>query len=491
VSIFDVDWLKGMSFGFFRLQYADAATVVSEVEQVVGAQGSTPLSGLVRLIPVPRLNAVLVITHSPRYMDEMASLIEEFDVGVEGAPGQRLYVYHLENGRAENIAGVLQEIFSGGEGQPSGGAAPLGAISEVPPGRGLNVFQTAEAISEPPPPVTGGSGAGGDYPRAAALTGPGAGQIQPPAGPAAAAGTVDSLGNVSIIADQDNNAVLVMASAQDYRAIEAVIRQLDIPPRQVLIDATIAEVTLSEGLDFGVRWFLQQNNLSLGFNAPVPEVASGEGLALAVFQNSGDARLFIDTLATETSVKFLSAPQVMVLDNQTASIRVGDQIPVTVRTSQSTVDPQAPIVSEVQFRDTGTLLSVTPRINAGGKVAMEISQEVSLPGSEPAVGGGGNVAISQRTIDSSVVVQSGETVVLGGLILETRTAAESGIPLLKDIPWLGSVFRTTTEDKFRTELIVLITPQVVENDSEAMEVTEELRRRIKKPIEYQNLVKPM
>lgn len=302
---------------------------------------------------------------------------------------------------------------------------------------------------------------------------------------------MDSLGNVSIIADQDNNAVLVMASAQDYRAIEAVIRQLDIPPRQVLIDATIAEVTLSEGLDFGVRWFLQKNNLSLGFNAPVPEIASGEGLALAVFQNSGDARLFIDTLATETSVKFLSAPQVMVLDNQTASIRVGDQIPVTVRTSQSTLDPQAPIVSEVQFRDTGTLLSVTPRINAGGKVAMEISQEVSLPGSEPAVGGGGNVAISQRTIDSSVVVQSGETVVLGGLILETRTAAESGIPLLKDIPWLGSVFKTTTEDKFRTELIVLITPQVVENDSEAMEVTEELRKRIKKPTEYQNLVKPM
>jgi general secretion pathway protein D len=190
-------------------------------------------------------------------------------------------------------------------------------------------------------------------------------------------------------------------------------------------------------------------------------------------------------------VKFLSAPQVMVLDNQTANIRVGDQIPVTVRSSQSTLDPEAPIVSEVQFRDTGTLLSVTPRINAGGKVTLEISQEVSLPGSEPAVGGGGNVAISQRTIDSSVVIQSGETVVLGGLILETRNQGESGVPLLKDIPWLGRLFKPTSEDMFRTELIVMITPQVVEDENDAAAITEELRKRMQKPVEYQQMVKPM
>jgi len=194
--------------------------------------------------------------------------------------------------------------------------------------------------------------------------------------------------------------------------------------------------------------------------------------------------MFIDLLASETEVKFLSAPQIMVLDNHTANIRVGDQIPVTVRSSQSTANPDSPVVSEVQFRDTGTLLSVTPRINAGGQVTMEISQEVSLPGSEPAVGGGGNVAISQRTINSSVVVQSGETIVIGGLILETHNQAKAGIPLLMDIPWLGNLFSVTSVDVFRTELIVLITPQVVVDEAGTQAIHDEMRIKMKNVIEW-------
>ena len=279
-----------------------------------------------------------------------------------------------------------------------------------------------------------------------------------------------------------------MASAEDYRAIEAAIRRLDIKPRQVLIDATIAEVTLSDELDYGVRWFLESGNLRLGFNAPVPEVAAGEGLALAVFKSNGKAKLFIDLLESKTQVKFLSAPQIMVLDNQTGTIRVGDQIPVTVRSSQSTNDPDAPIVTEVQFRDTGTLLSVTPRINAGGQVTLNVSQEVSLPGSEPAVGGGGNVAISQRTINSSVIVQSGETVVLGGLILESENETKSGIPILMNLPWIGNLFSTTKSDVRRSELIVMITPKVVPDESTAAEVTEELRKRMSNVIEFKHSV---
>ena len=178
-------------------------------------------------------------------------------------------------------------------------------------------------------------------------------------------------------------------------------------------------------------------------------------------------------------------PQVMVRDNQTATIRVGDQIPVTTRSSQSTTDPDSPIVTEVQFRDTGTLLTVTPRINAGGQVTMDISQEVSLPGSEPAVGGGGNVSIAQRTIDSSVTVHGGQTVVLGGLIRETRTESKSGIPLLMDIPWLGQLFSTTGENVGRTELIVTINPVVVENQRDAEMVTKDLRQRMKTASEFE------
>ena len=294
----------------------------------------------------------------------------------------------------------------------------------------------------------------------------------------------ESQGDVTIIADQDNNAVLVMASQQDYRAIEAAIRRLDVAPRQVLIEATIAEVTLSDTLSYGVRWFVENSDNQFGYNAPVPSEASGEGLAFAFFDEASDLRFFFDALASASSVKFLSTPQVMVLDNQTANIRVGDQIPVTTRSSQSTTNPDAPIVTEVQFRDTGTLLTVTPRINAGGQITLDISQEVSLPGTEPALGGGGNVSIAQRTINSSVIVQSGQAVVLGGLILETTSEGRSGIPLLKDIPVLGRLFSTTSEDVFRTELIVTVSPTVIENQREMRKVTEELRNRMTKAAEY-------
>jgi len=486
IRIFDVDWFKGMSFGLFRLQYAEAATLVKELESLVGTDGKSPLAGIVRLTSIERLNAILVVTHAPRYIDEVSKLINKFDWGVEGPPGRRLYVYHLKNSKAEKLAAVLQKIYETGDSAEA--AAPSARISQLPPGEGSNVFQTAEGISRQPPPLRGGTGSGGGYSRPAPLTGPGAGKRLSPAMAGGSETDLATQSAISIIADQDSNALLVMASPRDYRGIESVIKQLDIPPRQVLIEATIAEVTLSNSLNYGVRWFLSGGNTGLGFNAPVPSSAGGDGLTLATFSSSGDAKLFIDLLASKTSVKFLSAPQVMVLDNHTANIRVGDQIPVTVRSSQSTVDPDAPVVSEVQFRDTGTLLSVTPRINDGGLVTLEISQEVSLPGSEPAVGGGGNVAISQRTIDSSVVVQSGETVILGGLILETHNEARAGIPFLMDIPWLGYLFSSTSDVVFRTELIVMITPKVIVDESGMRGLMDEMRDKMKKVIDYGNSV---
>lgn len=470
IRTFDVDWLKGMSFAIFRLEYADAASVVAELEAVMGSAGSSPLAGIVRLLPMERLNAVLVITHRPEHVAEIRKLIKEFDWGLEGSSGRRLYVYELENGKAENIASVLQEVFTPG--------VDNAAAEDTGGSFASSVFRSAQAISRPPPAP--GSQAVGGYvqasvPVAAEASG---------ADDSADGIQAESQSNVMIIADQDNNAILVMASQQDYRSIEAAIRKLDIAPRQVLIEATIAEVSLSNTLSYGVRWFVENSNNQFGYNAPVPAQASGEGLAFAFFDQAADVRAFFDALATESTVKFLSTPQLMVLDNQTANIRVGDQIPVTTRSSQSTSNPDAPIVTEVQFRDTGTLLTVTPRINAGGQVSLEISQEVSRPGTEPAVGGGGNVSIAQRTINSSVIVQSGQTVVLGGLILETTSEGEAGIPLLRSIPVLGKLFSTTTKDVFRTELIVTISPTVIENPREMRKVTEELRKRMISATEY-------
>ena len=472
VRMFDVDWLAGMSFAMFRLEYADAVSVVEEIETIIDTGGDTPLAGIVRVMPIERVNGVLVITHRPEHIEAIQALIKEFDWGLEGAAGRRLFVYELENGKAENIASVLQQIF----GQKELEDSRSGELAV--PGAASSVFRRAETISRPPPLPGQATGTRAVRP------------VTRAAGPATAVGDGDATGDsgngidaesqsdITIIADQDNNAILVMATQQDYHAIEATIRRLDISPRQVLIEATIAEVTLSDGLAYGVRWFLENEDWELGFNAPVPGSASGSGLAFAFFDDSSDVTAFFDVLATKSDVKFLSTPQVMVLDNQTANIRVGDQIPVTTRSSQSTTNPDAPIVTEVQFRDTGTLLTVTPRINAGGQITLEISQEVSIPGTDPAVGGGGNVSIAQRTINSSVIVQSGQTVVLGGLILETTTSGKSGVPILMNIPGLGALFSTNSTDTFRTELLITVSPRVIEDPREMEKITKELRSRM-------------
>jgi len=489
IKMFDVDWLDGMSLGLFPLEHTDSKTIVDDLTAIIGDDKNGPLAGMVKLIPIERLNAVLVVSHQSYYVGQIKKLIQQFDLGIDKAPGRRLYVYRLKHGKAENIADILQRIFGQQvEGQQEGallGSTESRKLSNIRPpsvssvplsskeSKSVNKLEQRQTRVEA---VRGSTAA----PDTGALGGNGAESSYP----------------VTIIADNDNNAILVLASAQDYRKIQTTIERLDVAPRQVLIEATIAEVQLTDNLSYGVRWFLEGGlgngrTFDAGFNAPLPAAIGGDGFSLGIFNNSGDLRLFFDILETESSVKLLSAPQIMVVDNQTANFRVGDQIPIVTRSSQSTTDANAPIVSEVQFRDTGTLLQVTPRINAGGMVTMEINQEVSRPGSEPAVGGGGNVPISQRTIDSTVIVHSGQTVVLGGLIREDSTKSKGGIPVLKDIPVMGTMFSNTRDNKNRTELIITLTPRVITNPNEAYEISRELREKIKEATEVDEAYRRM
>ncbi|MCU7829503.1 MAG: type II secretion system secretin GspD [Candidatus Thiodiazotropha sp. (ex Myrtea sp. 'scaly one' KF741663)] len=477
VEMFDVDWLSGMSFGLMPLKFTDAKTLTDELNNILGDE-SSPLAGLVRLIPVQRLNAVMVISQQPRYISEARKLIMQFDQGSDKSPDRRLYVYHLKNGKAENIATILQSIFgnqvsSSTSNGTAGGSDPLSRSNvRSPTSSGINLA-SSNADSE--------SSLAKDQPAAAS------------ASPVAASTESDQGAQdipATIIADPDNNAILVMASPMDYNKIKSTIARLDISPKQVLIEATIAEVVLSDNLSYGVRWFFEGKSGSGrpyqgALGAPLPSAIGGDGFSLGIFDNSDNLKVFFDILETESAVKFLSAPQIMVIDNQTATFRVGDQIPIVTRSSQSTTDPDAPIVSEVQYRDTGTLLQVTPRINEGGMVTLEISQEVSNPGAEPAVGGGGNVSISQRTIESTVVVHDGQSIVLGGLIRERETDSKGGIPGLMNIPVFGNLFSSTTKDMSRTELIVTLTPKVVRNPQEAYEISQELREKIKEATLYQ------
>lgn len=480
IEMFDVDWLSGMSFGLIPIKFTDAKTLTDELNNILGEGESSPLAGLIRLIPVQRLNAVMVISQQPRYINEAKKLIGQFDQGSDKSPDRRLYVYHLKNGKAENIATILQSIFGNQVSKSSVGSGsntndPL-ARSNVrsPTSTGINISNSnadsQSSLAKEPP-------AGAASPAVAAQA------------PAAAAQGGDG-SQATIIADPDNNAILVMASPMDYNKIKSTIARLDVAPKQVLIEATIAEVVLTDNLSYGVRWFFKGNighrPHQGGLGVPLPAEIGGEGFSLGIFDNAGELKAFFDILDSASKVKFLSAPQIMVIDNQTATFRVGDQIPIVTRASQSTTDPNAPIVSEVQYRDTGTLLKVTPRINDGGMVTLEISQEVSNPGAEPAVGGGGNVSISQRTIESTVIVHDGQSIVLGGLIRERKTDSKGGIPLLMDLPVVGNLFSSTTKDASRTELIITLTPKVVRNPHEAYEISQELREKIRDATLYQD-----
>ena len=477
VEMFDVDWLSGMSFGLIPLKYTDAQTITDELGNILGQENS-PLADLVKLIPVQRLNAIMVISQQPNYISETRRLIAQFDQGSDKSPERRLYVYHLKNGKAENIAGILQNIFgSESTSAPSG----TGGISSDPLSRSNVRSPTSSGIDL--------KTSNADKDSSLAKTQPAAASTPRITG-SKAVSSESSEQPATIIADPDNNAILIMASPTDYQKIKSTIERLDISPKQVLIEATIAEVVLSDNLSYGVRWFFEGKTgggrpFEGGLGAPLPSQIGGDGFSLGIFNTKDQMKLFFDVLETESAVKFLSAPQIMVIDNQTATFRVGDQIPIVTRSSQSTSDPDAPIVSEVQYRDTGTLLQVTPRINEGGMVTLEISQEVSNPGAEPAIGGGGNVSISQRTIESTVVVHDGQSIVLGGLIRERETDSKGGIPGLMNMPVVGNLFSSTSKDLNRTELIVTLTPKVVRNPMEAYEISQELRERIKEATLYQ------
>jgi len=291
---------------------------------------------------------------------------------------------------------------------------------------------------------------------------------------------------VRIIADVENNALLIWSNTPTYNKIVRALRRLDITPRQVLVEVTIAEVSLTGVLRYGLQWFFTnsvsdeyQGTGSLNLNTDVP-VSGADGILSAVdrtfsyvISKDGIVRALLETLARESKVRILSSPQIMVIDNQDAEIRVGDQQPVR---SSTTVTTGGNTTESISFKDTGVFLQVTPQVNSSGLVSMSIVQEVIDVGGIDAATG--QRSFFERSLSSKVAVQSGETIVLGGLISEERRDEQEGVPFLYKVPVIGPLFGTNSEDVNRTELLVLITPRVVQNTQEAVQITRELRQRM-------------
>lgn len=447
ISMFDVDWLTGMSFALFYPRYTGAVALHQELEEVLGGDRS-PISEVVRLVPIERLNAVLAISPQARYLDQLERWVRRLDKPNEGTD-RHLFVYHVQNGRAADLASSLSSVL---------GASNSGAEADSRTGGGRSPGGGDEGL-----PVYGGGidgdAGGGGYSYAEGVN-------------------ISRIGKVSVTADEANNALLILTTPRAWMTIETALRQLDAEPLQVLLEAAIAEVTLTDELRYGVQYFLQSNHhqgvltatSSTAITPPVPGFSY-------MFSDGTDIRIILDALSAVTNVEVISSPEVLVLNNQTARLQVGDQVPVATQQAVSVTDPDAPIVNSIQYYDTGVILEVTPRVNRGGMVMMDVSQEVSDV-TETDTSTLNSPTIRQRKISSSVAIRDGETIALGGLIKDNRTQTKSGIPILKDVPVVGNLFRSTGDERTKTELMVLITPRVVDNLERARTVTEELRRKL-------------
>ena len=464
VALFDADWLSGMSFAIFTPSYTDADELTKELNQVMGGLNS-PVGGLVQLVPIQRLNAVLAISHQTKYLEHLRAWVNRLDRPGQGSD-KRIYIYSVQNGRASDLANTLGKLLFGGNGSsPARSAGGSAASSSFEPG-----------LNTPAATTTSMSQTGGLQSSGGASTTPTTSQSHEGV---SVSGDAPGLGNLSITADETNNALAILATPQQYGTIEQALRKLDAAPLQVLLEAAIAEVTLTNDTKYGVQYFYQPNSANqivLSDSGASSIAQSFPGFSY-MFSNGNNIKVILDAIATVTHVEVVSSPEVMVLNNQTANLQVGDRIPIITQQAVSTTSGDAPIVNSVEYEDTGVILKVTPRVNRGGMVMLDISQEVSEVASAT-TSGIQSPTIQERKISSSVAVQDNETIVLGGLISDTRSTTRSGIPYLQDVPLLGNLFRDTGNNKDRTELMVLITPHVVDDIRKARKVTDELRHRL-------------
>lgn len=463
IDTFDVDWLSGMSVGLFRLDRIEVRELLPELEAVFGEGGDTPLAGMFRFVPLERLNAIMVITPNEHYLDEAERWIARLDRSTPGA-GARLWVYRVKNLEADVLAGYLGDIFGSSGGRTQRSRPERGALA---PGMGAaTITSAAELQRQRDTPDRGSEPRGTE------------------GGLALGEG-----GDIRITAVIETNSLLIQATPSQYDVILSALQRLDEEPLQVLIEAQVLVVNLTEQLEFGVSWFLANNGPEQG-GPSIPDGFApsradntlrfgGEPNFLGMLARRGVDRTFvaatIRALESVANVRTISSPTLMVRNNSSANINVGVQVPVqTTRfVPGGTADGT---IGSVQYLNTGVTLDVTPRVNPGGLVYLDIRQEVSSAGAfEP----GQNPPIDTRSISTEVAIQSGQTIMLGGLISNEEARSQSGVPGLQRVPGVGALFRRSNDVATRQETLVLITPSVVESSDRLREVSDEMVRQFR------------
>jgi general secretion pathway protein D len=489
---FDADWMSGQSVGIYPISNSTPEPIIAELERIVDSGEGGLSQNVVKLQSIARQNAVLVVSRKPEFLKTVSNWITRLDKSGTGAK-----VYRMRYGDARQVAALLNDIFSGSSAgssdQPINQLAPgSGAVAASSGGRSTDgssssiatVAPAGASSASPTFETRYADAAGGRAQSSSSPSGFGRGGRYG-SGAVGSSSAVPILPNVRIAPDVVNNALLIYANPENYRLIERTLQQLDRPQLQVAIDATIAEITLNDTLAYGVQFYLNSKDVGLKPDTgSVLNTAAGAVLnrVLPGFNflvgTEAQPRLILDALQKVTDVKILSTPSVVVVDNQFASLQVGDQVPITTQTAQVVNVATAPIVNNIDYRNTGVILRVSPRINANGNVLLDVEQEISAVANN-ATAGTLTPTISQRKVRSSIAVASGQTVLLAGLISERQEKGRQGIPGLIEVPILGELFSQNSGAIQRTELIIFIRPQIIRNGVDAYRVAEQLRDKMR------------
>jgi general secretion pathway protein D len=527
---FDVDWMRGQSIGIFPIANSGPEPIIAELEKIVDSGENGLNQNLIKLQPVARLNAIMVVSKKPALLRTVENLIKRLDRS--DTTRTSVHVYKIKYGEAKQIARVLTDMFGGGS--PNGGLLDS-PDNQIAPGSGTstssndrssfgnNANSSSGTGSSPSQPGAGfssrlGTAFGGPQ---AGANGGNLGQLDKGNGPGS--GGQPLLQNVRITPDTVNNTLLIYADQGNYKVIESALRQVDQPQLQVAIDATIAEVDLTDELQFGVQSYLTSHALGLRpdqgsilntTSTTSPAASATAAASTASTTTTGTATstaaaagtvvnsfisqafpgfnflvgqqaqpaLILSALHNVTGVKVLSNPSLVVVNNQSATLQVGNQVPVSTGSASvlnAATASSNTIVNTVDYRNTGIILHVSPRVSADGNVRLEIEQEISnvVPSSNATTAL--TPTISERKVKSSISIANGQTVLLAGLIQDQKNESKSGIPLLDDLQGIGNAFSTQDNTKSRTELIIFIRPQIIRDSQDAHNVAEELRSKLR------------
>jgi general secretion pathway protein D len=488
VATFDVEWLQNQSVGVYPLKSTSPETMIGELERVFETSEGGLGQGVIRFQPISRMNAVMVVTKNPKLLAQTTQWVRRLDRS--DTTGTTLRTFRLKNGKATEVAKILNDIF----GQKSG--AGDSATKQLAPGV-ESAQARIDALDRGPSSGSGVTNASNNSDNRGAGTIAAAFESfanRKNAEPDASGGSSGNIPrgtfqNLRITADAANNSIVVYSNQEDYRVVERALRDIDRPLMQVAIDATVAEVTLTDDLQFGVQAFLTSKDVGLGKNkGAVSLLSAGQDVAQAallqrvapglnlLLGSESQPRVILNALSTITDVKVLSSPSIVALDNQPALLQVGDEVPITTSSAAVLTNAATPIVNTITMRNTGVILKVLPHVHANGRIQLEVDQEISniVNGDQQTL----TPTIAQRRVHSTVSVNSGQTVLLAGLISERNQKTQSGIPGLREIKFLGDVFGSTSSTKTRSEIIIFIKTQLIRNGVDASAVTEEFRDRL-------------